>query len=178
MLSDPALTLGDCLSVLVLNLGVEDQPYLNDTKTKKAITTHDVSVILEKKYHVMQTFFNIYEDEIIEKIEQSLESAFNVFVNSGQQQDNPFAKTEHFIDAQFKDALARQIFDGLIDGVPTLASLMGVSSRFESGDNNIIEEVVGDNGKIFKVKKTGVPRPSFIDTGLYQTSFKSWFEAE
>jgi hypothetical protein len=64
------------------------------------------------------------------------------------------------IEERFKDFLSLQEMDKLgVPGVPTEAAKKGKSSRFKR-----------------RRSKGGAPRPSFIDTGLYQSSFKAWVD--
>jgi hypothetical protein len=68
-----------------------------------------------------------------------------------------FGAAQGKIDALFRKFLTSKEMDGLgIPGVPTLASLEGISRRFKRGH--------------------GPARPSFIDTGLYESDFKSWVD--
>ena len=70
---------------------------------------------------------------------------------------SPFAAGESQIENRFKQFLSLREVEKLgIPGVPTKAALAGVSHRFKG--------------------KKGGRRPSFIDTGLYQASFKAWID--
>ena len=159
---------------LTINLGVIDQPYLNDAGEKKATTTSEVAQLLEDKYHVMETFFYVNEDNITKYLENSLDTALNAMISGATVK--PFIAAEGQIERDFKQFLSNQVMDQLgIPGVPTKAALDGVSHRFKWSINNVTTwELV--RGKRVKVKKYGAPRPSFIDTGMYQAAFKAWFE--
>ena len=69
---------------------------------------------------------------------------------------DPFAAGTSAVEQQFKSFIGAKGLDG-DPGVPTLASLRGVSHRFKN--------------------RRGAPgRPSFVDTGLYLNSFKAWVD--
>jgi hypothetical protein len=137
----------------VLHLGVIDQPYSEGTKT-----TGDVAEILEGKYEVMGHFADKHEQDIATDLETSLEGALENLLLGAPPAQNPFAQAESAIDNRFKQFLSLKEMDTLgVPGVPTLAALAGKSKRFKKG---------------YGPK----PRPSFLDTGLYQANFKSWVD--
>jgi hypothetical protein len=137
-----------------LHLGVFDIPYV-DVKDK---TTGDVANILEAKYHPMEIFYQLHEEEIAQDIAHGFQGALETLLMGGPLN---LANTMHAstsrIDERFKDFLTNKEMEGLgYPGVPTKAALEGVSHRFK--------------------KKRGSRRPSFVDTGQYQASFHSWME--
>ena len=149
--------------------GVIDLPYshtenLGKNKSGKrkgqarASTTGDVAEILEAKYEVMQTFWNLHQDEIVNELHESLADEFDAILQGKPLSNNAFAGGTSEIETMFKKFLSEKEMDGLgVKGVPTKASLMGVSHRFKD--------------------KKGTPgRPSFIDTGMYENAFKAWVE--
>jgi hypothetical protein len=70
---------------------------------------------------------------------------------------NPLGTATSAIEAQFKNYLDHEdIVQTGAPGVPTEAALKGVNHRLKS--------------------KKGTRRPSFVDTGLYESSFKVWSE--
>lgn len=151
----------------VVNLGVIDQPYSFSENVGKVKTgknkgksnvsmTGDVAEILEEKYGVMQFFFDRYEKEIMASLEEGLQGAFESMLMGAPVNEQPFAAGCSEVEDMFKRFLEAKEMDGQANGVPTKASLMGVSHRFKS--------------------KRGPVRPSFIDTGLYENSFKCWVE--
>ena len=159
---------------LTLTLGVIDEPYLNEEGKQLEVTTGDVAQILEKKYHVMSTFFQLNESKIYSYIENSLNAALNATIAG--ENVNQFSDAENRIERDFRQFLTSKIMDGLnVPGVPTQASLAGISHLYKwSIDNSSEFKLV--RGKKVTNKPTGVPRPSFIDTGMYQAAFKAWFE--
>ena len=140
--------------VTTLNLGVvDDLRYSNKGTTKIA----DVAGYLERKYHIMEVFFELHIEQIEELLCDALQGQIETIAMGGSRANNPFGTAESKIEALFKLWLSGGGMDGLgVPGVPTQAALDGVNHRL-------------------KLKK-GSPRPSFIDTGLYQASFKSWFD--
>lgn len=161
---------------MILHLGVIDLPYSappGGGKRKKVAagtqTTGDVAGWLEDKYHVMEVFYESHGAEIAEDLENSLAGAMeNLLLGapvklSGQ----AFASAESKIAERFKTFLSSQEIETLgIPGVPTQAALDGVSHRFKNPRFRMAR------GK--KVKRD--PRPSFIDTGLYQSSSIVWID--
>ena len=138
-----------------LHLGVIDQPYQTGRES-----TGDVAEILEAKYEVMGHFVKKHEQDIANDLENSLEGALENVLLGGPPSSDPFAAATSAIDNRFKKFLSLKEMDALgVPGVPTQASLAGYSKRFKQ-----------------KQKKGRGPRPSFIDTGLYQASFKSWVD--
>ena len=167
---------------LTLHLGVTEAPYATNTKTAprrvavrtvkggkpRAIsaapsggeTTGDVAQILEDKYHIMEIFVEeIGADQIAKAIEHSAAVAIETLI-SGHGRNTPESflslEAEGEIEDAFRLFLSQQEMDGTQPGVPTKAALAGVSHRFAHP----------------YAKRA--PRPSFIDTGLFQSHFKVW----
>ena len=135
----------------VLRLGVVDVPYSNG-KT----TTGDVAEILEDKYGIMSYFWEVNQHKIVLEIENGLNSVLENVLLGAPPPTDPFLQGAAQIEKMFAEFLSSKQMDGKIGGVPTAASLKGISHRFKN--------------------KKGSVRPSFIDTGLYETSFKAWVD--
>lgn len=166
---------------LTLHLGVAVLPYGNDTaRTQRRVakarpgkqkprparaassgsqTTGDVATILEKKYGVMAYFFQQHQAEIAGALEQSLAGTLENIMLGAPPKNNPFGAAEIKIEDAFKLFLDRQEMAGHVNGVPTKAALRGVNHRLRH-----------------PYAKSNSARPSFIDTGLYQGSFKAWVD--
>lgn len=157
----------------VLNLGVMDVPYqfakpTRMTKGRKGSlrpsakytqSTVDVARILESKYHVMAVYFRVHGRDVANYMADDVTKALkniklgapvNVIKRSVLQE--AMSKTE--------DSFRKFLYTGEaervgIPGTPTQASIDRKSLRFKSG--------VNPNG-----------RPSFINTGLYERSFRAW----
>jgi len=154
---------------LTLHLGVTEIPYANNPqlsakqrKKSKASTqtTGDVAEILEAEYHIMQIFFNLHDKGIAKDLESSLEGALENLLAGAPLGGNAFAEAESEIEQRFKNFLTNREMETLgYPGVPTQAALEGVNHRLKH-----------------PYKKSNPRRPSFIDTGLYESSFKAWVD--
>src|SRR6185312_4589233 len=134
-----------------LHLGVVEIPYSHEgeSKTGKAAigaeTTGDVATFLENRYHVMAHFFELHQGDIAKALENSLGGALESLLMGAPATSNAFASAENEIEALFRKMLTTKELDSLgYPGIPTKASLEGISSRFK--------------------RRRGPPRPSFVDT--------------
>lgn len=160
-----------------LNLGVVDIPYayeqevlskkgkpLKRKKTvTKSITTGEVAEILEEKYHVMEIFFEIHGEQIMELLTDAVVGAYETAAMGGPTQAEPHAEALEKIGQMFRDFLSNQEMDGYHGEfstlqIPTRAAREGVSHRFAHPYAHRPE------------------RPSFIDTGEFQAAFTAWIE--
>lgn len=157
-----------------LILGVADIPYsepaeapkkvpkkrtklVKPKKPQAVITTGMVAEILEREYGVMRTFFDQRENDIAEALEGSVGEYFEALLMGAPATMDVFGPANQVIQEKFRNFLTSKAMDGLVPGVPTKASLLGVSHRFKN--------------------KKGAPgRPSFVDTGQYEATMKSWAE--
>jgi len=162
--------------VPVLHLGVIDIPYV-DAKGKarphkrhrqkyENKTTGDVAEILEAKYHVMEHFYELHHAEVDHLLFESFEGAIESLLAGAPPTLSVAGTATSKIEDAFKQMLSTMELDALgYPGIPTQAALDGVSHRFANPTHR-------------RVKGAGLvrraPRPSFIDTGLYQASFKAW----
>ncbi len=137
----------------VLHLGVIVVPY----NTANGQTTGDVAEILEGKYHVMEHFYELHKDDIAVSLEGSMANALENLLMGAPTNLAPTGEATSKIEDRFKQFLSQKELDALgYPGIPTKASLKGVNHRLK--------------------KKKGAPRPSFVDTGLYESSFKAWVD--
>jgi hypothetical protein len=147
---------------LTLHLGVTEIPYSQSggkTKTTPNETTGDVADILEAKYGIMQFFFDHHAAEIAKVLEEGLAGSFESLLSGAPPRRDPFMSGVSKVEAMFRQFLERAEMNGQVAGVPTKASLKGVSHRFKHPS-----------------AKRGA-RPSFIDTALFEQSFRSWVDA-
>jgi hypothetical protein len=156
----------------VLHLGVVDQPYRHigpgyrgrGKKRRKAAmigskSTYEVAMILEAKYHIMETFYEAHQTEIVQAMIDSYEGATETVLMTHQLSD-PSGSGIAAIQAMFNKFLDEKEIERLgVPGVPTLAAIHGVSHRFAH-----------------PYARGRGPRPSFIDTGLYEASFRAWVD--
>jgi len=136
----------------VIHLGVTDIPYAEGTQT-----TGDVAEILEDKYHIMQVFYEQHKDDVAADLESAIVGQLENMMAGSPPPNKPFGSAESSIEDRFRRFLSEAEMDSLgYPGVPTAAALNGVNHRM-------------------KINK-GSPRPSFIDTGLYQSSMVCWID--
>lgn len=168
--------MGDFLS-LTLHLGVVEMPYDNGrsmttqdifnqlrkgkppsrSAVRGTVTTGDVAGFLEGKYHVMEVFFELYKDAIAEALKGSLAGSLENLLMGGPEGAPAFGTASGEIETLFRKFLESKEMDSLgIPGVPTQASLDGVSPRFKRGK--------------------GPVRPSFVASGLYENNFTAWVD--
>ena len=146
-----------------LHIGVIDIPYADE-----AITTGEVAKILEARYGVMSAFYRSHKADIQTAIAKSLQGQVVGILNGKPLNSDPYVRACSDIDSMFKKFLSLSEIEKMgIEGVPTQAALDGKTSRFKAGKNK---------GKRRGKVKSGSRRPSFIDTGTYQASEKSWVE--
>ena len=74
--------------------------------------------------------------------------------------DDIYAGAGAEIEELFRKFLSQKELDGYYPGIPTKASLDGVNHRLAKPN-----------------AKGNTPRPSFIDTGLFESAFRSWVES-
>lgn len=152
-----------------IHFGVTDLPYSHgdlgksSTGRQRASTTGDVAEILEGKYGVMEFFWNNHKNEIIDALSDSLSGALETALMGGPVKDlrHGMQAGASEVERLFQVMIDSKEMDHKIDGVPTQASLDGVSHRFKKKRH------------LNKARQRTI-RPSFYDTGLYQSSFRCW----
>jgi hypothetical protein len=173
-----------CVVTLVLHLGVVDIPYseapavpkrspkslLRSAKSRKPHptprtptlshkSTGDVAEILEAKYHVMEIYYNLHVDFVVDAFAESVAEAIENLAAGAPPKISFSAQAEQDVEADFRSFLALREMDGLgYPGIPTAAALAGVSHRF------------------LHPYARRPSRPSFIDTGQYVASFRAWID--
>jgi hypothetical protein len=147
----------------ILHLGVTDIPYSSApakgkrNKVTGTQTTGDVAGWLETRYHIMEHFFQSHQADIAKSLETSVAGAIQSLVMGAPSSIDAFGSATSEIEHQFKDFLSTGEIERLgYPGIPTQAAFKGINRRMKS--------------------KKGVRRPSFVDTGLFQSSFKSWVD--
>jgi hypothetical protein len=165
---------------VILHLGVVDVPYAHyehkekvpqakKGKANKPIkpksdaatkTTGDVAEILEAKYGIMDNFMFAHQPDVASALEDSIAGALESLIMGAPVGPNPFASAETEITSMFKNFLATSAIEHMgVEGVPTQAALDGVNHRLKH-----------------PYAKGNPRRPSFIDTGMYQSHFTCWVE--
>lgn len=140
-----------------LVLGVEDIAYkevfVDDVKT-----TGDVAEILEGKYHVMEVFFEEKKEKIGNALADGIAAQITALVNGRAPAKDAFYGATQKIDEMFRDFLDADEISAILPLTQQIAAAqLGRNSRKKAGYN-----------------KDNEARPAFIDTGLYQQSFRSW----
>lgn len=144
-----------------LNLGVDDVAY---TEKGQVTTTGDVAEILEDNYHVMRTFAELHDQDIADaladgmaKVLEAIGRGDPVPTDLSQALVRPMGQ----IETEFRDFLDRDEMGAILPASQqSQAALKGVNHR-----------------KKRPYVKANKARPSFIDTGLYQASFRAWIES-
>lgn len=151
-----------------LVLGVIDLPYSEPPSKgqKKAtagtVTTGDVAGFLENRYHIMESFYELHGQEIADDLAESMQGTLESLMMGAPASIDPFGSATSQIDDRFKQFLSTGEMETLgYPGVPTQAALDRRSGKRRSAR--------------FKRRRPG-PGTSFIDSGLYQSSFKSWID--
>lgn len=147
-----------------LVLGVADVAYshsatINGVTSLQRTTTSDVAEILETRYHVMETFFELRRDRIAELLANSVADALGQVVNGG-----PVATPTYAAEQQI-EAMFRAFLDA--DEMTKLWAAFG----------NAPLSLAAQHGVSHRKKRPYAQRdarPAFIDTGLYRSSFRAW----
>jgi hypothetical protein len=140
-----------------LHLGVMDDPYKEGNTAK---TTGKVAGYLEDRYHVMEVFYETHVEKIGEWLTEAISDEVEAIMNGVAPKPDPFYDANKKIESRFKEFLYLREMDGLgVPGVPTRAAKMGVDHRLAK-----------------PYAKKNPERPSFIDTGTYESHFFVWTE--
>lgn len=157
----------------VLHLGVVDQPYVQRASRRgkrkaSTVTTGDVAGWLEDKYHILENFVQMHEADIALDLEAALQGA----VENSMMSARGFRSFYDLIEGDYtalggamsriEDRMKQFLSLGEMEtigypGVPTQAALKGINHRKKN-------------------PRTGKRRPSFVDTGLMQASYKAWVD--
>lgn len=157
-----------------LVFGVVDTPYSSVAKNGKTRTetTGEVANILEKKYHVMETYFELHKRDIADALRSAFVNSMRQARKRGTMPENPFFDALAKIDSGFRDFLDAGEMQRVLNTLTQSELDYFLSST--SGFTKAAQRGVNHRKKNPYAKKAA--RPAFIDTGLYQQSFKSWIE--
>lgn len=121
-------------------------------------TTGDVAEFLEARYGLMGRYWELNGGKHGKQIAAGIARAIEA--NLKGLKADPYGKAMGQIENGFKDFISGRLVERVgIQGVPTEAAIKGVNHR-----------------KAHPYAKDNPRRPSFRDTGLYQSSFKAWVE--
>jgi hypothetical protein len=159
--------------VVKLVLGVLDVAYSDARGKDGATTTGDVAEILERNYHVMQTFYESRQEKIADWLAGSVANAIETVVETGSNV-MPTFEAEQNIEAEFRVFLSANEMSHL------LGSLTDSELSYYLGATGGDFRGAGERGVNHRKKRPysskNKARPAFIDTGLYQASFRAWVE--
>ena len=145
--------------MLTLHFGVVEMPYEHDSEGK---STGDVAELLEEKYHIFETFFDVNELAVADMITEGMQGQLEDLLAGAPPERDPFAAGCAAVETRFRQFLEREeMAQTATPGVPTKAALRRRSLRFKA-----------------KVNPDEAGRPSFIDTGLYEASARVWVTAD
>jgi hypothetical protein len=136
-----------------LILGVVNVAY---SEGEGSVSTGDVAEWLEQDYHVMEIFAEEYRYRLGNWLAEGIADQIQDMANGAPAHVDPFQDGEQQIERAFRQFLAEGEIERINPETPTQAALEGRTKRRKSGK--------------------GPRRPSFIDTGLYQRSFRAWIE--
>ena len=155
-----------------LVLGVEDAAY-SSKDAKGATTTGEVAVILEAKYHVMETFFEAKKQEISKILADGMAAQLATLMAGGPTSKSIAPGAMQKIENLFRRFLsANEIAHIVATLSPSEMNYFVSRSRGMTGAAMRGVSHRKANPKSRKNK----PRPLFIDTGLYQASFRAKIE--
>jgi hypothetical protein len=151
-----------------LMLGVVDVAYSGEDGAK---TTGEVAGYLEDEYHIMRTFLEVYEDRIGEFLADAMAGEIESLAQGkpvvifGKDVDTQLgdrvisgASVNGKIEESFRDYLDAREWEAL-SGQKVEAADSGVTQRKKRSNAN-----------------SNPARPAFVDTGLFQASFRAWLE--
>jgi hypothetical protein len=149
-----------------LNLGVVDAAYTDADGGK---TTGEVAGYLEDEYHVMRTFLEIYEDQIGEFLADAMAGEIESLA-----QGKPVAIFGKDIDTKLGDRLISGMsVNGKIE--EKFRDYLDAREWQDLSRQKVEAADVGVNHrKKTPYAKKNKARPAFVDTGLYQASFRAW----
>jgi len=133
-------------------LGVVDMPY---DYGEEPATTFEVATRLEEDYGLFSHFWAKHRDDIIQEAGTAVAHQLINRIRYGAPDGGELQMGE--VIQKFNIFLEQEEMAGLgVAGVPTQAAIHGVNSRLK--------------------RQFGPRRPSFIDGGLFKTSFTAWIE--
>lgn len=145
-----------------LTLGVLDVSYSDAQpgQEPETTTTGAVAEILEERYHVMGTFYELRKGRIGQYLADALATRLQDLFRGSATVGSPMYGAEQKIEAEFRsflDANEMQKLAIALSGTPLSAAAMrGVSHRRKQ-----------------PFSKKNRARPAFVDTGLYRSSFRA-----
>ncbi|SAK53533.1 hypothetical protein AWB78_01335 [Caballeronia calidae] len=123
---------------------------------KSSTTTGDIATFIESEYHVMRTFLELYEGDISQLLADEITGAIESIAQGKPVTRLSFGVGTDRIAEKFRDYLDAR------EWKQTSGQAVAAADR---GDNVRKKARKQDNG-----------RAEFIDSGLYQASFRAWVD--
>ncbi|MEI1276570.1 MULTISPECIES: hypothetical protein [Pseudomonadota] len=138
-----------------LHLGVIDVAYTG-SDAKPGVTTGDVATFIEDEYHVMRVFLEMYEEEIGELLANEI---------AGEIESIAQGKPVGRLSVDVSTGKIGELFRDFLDAREwKQASAQAVAAADDGVNHRKKRPYAADNPA----------RPEFVDTGLYQASFRAW----
>ncbi len=154
-----------------LVLGVADAIYSdasaggNPTKT-----TGEVAKILEARFAVMGTFYEVKSDKIADMMAEAISDQIADIITGARPNRDPLYGATQGIEKAFRQFLDDEEMAHIVAGLSASeADALGAAGQFTGAASR------GRNSRK-KTVESGVARAAFVDTGLYQQSFRAWVE--
>lgn len=152
-----------------LNLGVLDIAYAGANGKSGAQTTGDVAELLEQKYSVMETFFESRKEKISEWLAEAIADEIADLFAGKRPNSDPFMAAMQNTETEFRAFLDANEMAHLVAGLSEgEAAAFGPVSFTGAGNRGV------NHRKKKPYAKENKARPAFVDTGLFQASFRSW----
>ena len=141
-----------------LHLGVVDVAYTGDDGAGK--TTGDVAGYLEDRYHIMRVFIENHEKFVGDALADAVAGAIESMMQGKPGGALDLKGATGKIEERFRDYLSSG----------ELARMLPVSQQSQAAAAGV------NHRKITPYAKKNKARAAFIDTGLYQASFRAWVD--
>lgn len=147
-------------------LSKKGKPLKRGQKVTSSVTTGEVAEHLEEKYHLFESYYAANQEFVDGEIIKSLEGSIESLMLGAPPTNDPFGAATSVIEDSIKRVIISNEFDWLVDNVPTAASGRVPSIR-QGGVNHRLAHPYA---------RSNPPRPSFVDTGNFESSIKVWIE--
>lgn len=155
---------------MMLHLGVMDVAYSEkDGKKTETKTTGEVAEILEAKYDVMGTFYELYKEEIADIMAKEMANRLESLDHGApisMMSEMIFPKIEHLFRKFLESGEMERLLSSLS---PEELEAMGPKAVFTGAGKRGVS-----HRKKHPYSKKNKARPAFIDTGQYMRSFRAW----
>ncbi len=126
----------------------------------RTTTTAQVGEILEQRYHVMQTFFDLRKGQIAEYLADGMAIVLQDHLSGRKTPAGPMTRAEQQMEAAFRSFLDANEMQKLALALGR-APISGAAMRGVS------------HTKLHPYASKNRARPAFIDTGLYRLNFRA-----